>query len=53
MFGINQTQKKFHLWRWDSLQNYLHHAKLLIDNNPIENAIRPVALGRKNYLFAG
>ena len=24
-----------------------------IDNNPVENAIRPVALGRKNYLFAG
>jgi hypothetical protein len=26
---------------------------LLIDNNLIENAIRPVAIGRKNYLFAG
>ena len=26
---------------------------LLIDNNLVENAIRPVALGRKNYLFAG
>ena len=39
--------------RWDSLQNYLHDPKLLIDNNPIENAIRPLALGRKNYLFAG
>jgi hypothetical protein len=25
----------------------------LIDNNPIENTIRPLALGRKNYLFAG
>lgn len=24
-----------------------------IDNNPVENSIRPVALGRKNYLFAG
>lgn len=23
------------------------------DNNPVENAIRPVALGRKNWLFAG
>lgn len=39
--------------RWDSLQNYLYDPKLLIDNNPIENAIRPLALGRKNYLFAG
>ncbi len=26
---------------------------LNIDNNPVENSIRPVALGRKNYLFAG
>jgi hypothetical protein len=24
-----------------------------IDNNPIENAIRPIAIGRKNWLFAG
>lgn len=39
--------------RWDSLQNYLYDPKLLIDNNLIENAIRPLALGRKNYLFAG
>jgi transposase len=26
---------------------------LNIDNNPVENSIRPVAIGRKNYLFAG
>ncbi len=38
---------------WESLQNYLHDGNLLIDNNLIENAIRPIALGRKNYLFAG
>lgn len=38
---------------WDSLQNYLYNGELLIDNNPIENSIRPNALGRKNYLFAG
>lgn len=38
---------------WDSLQNYLHDGELYIDNNPIENKIRPIALGRKNYLFAG
>jgi len=30
--------------RWDALQNYLYDPKLLIDNNPIENAIRPLAL---------
>lgn len=38
---------------WDSLQNYLHDGSLQIDNNLVENSIRPVALGRKNYLFAG
>lgn len=39
--------------RWDALQNYLKDGNLEIDNNNIENAIRPLALGRKNYLFAG
>ena len=33
--------------------NYLHDGSLEIDNNMAENAIRPIALGRKNYLFAG
>jgi transposase len=41
------------LARWDKLCIYTHHGHLEIDNNPVENAIRPVALGRKNYLFAG
>src|SRR5690554_5661927 len=39
--------------RWDGLSAYLYDGKLQIDNNMVENAIRPVALGRKNYLFAG
>lgn len=38
---------------WDSLQNYLHNGMLEIDSNLVENAIRPLAIGRKNYLFAG
>ena len=38
---------------WESLQNYLYDGNLKIDNNLIENSIRPIALGRKNYLFAG
>ena len=38
---------------WTSLQNYLNHGMLEIDSNLIENSIRPLALGRKNYLFAG
>ena len=32
---------------------YTTNARLNIDNNPVENAIRPIAIGRKNYLFAG
>jgi transposase len=39
--------------RWDKLSIYTTDASLLIDNNPVENAIRPVVIGRKNYLFAG
>lgn len=35
------------LERWDSLLNYLKDGYLLMDNNLIENAIRPLALGRK------
>jgi len=39
--------------RWDNLMNYLKDGYLEIDNNLVENAIRPTALGKKNYLFAG
>lgn len=39
--------------RWDNLGNYMLDGTLEIDNNLIENAIRPIAIGRKNYLFAG
>jgi hypothetical protein len=39
--------------RWTSLQNYLTDGMLEIDSNLVENSIRPLALGRKNYLFAG
>lgn len=39
--------------RWSELMAYTTDGKLNIDNNPVENSIRPVALGRKNYLFAG
>jgi hypothetical protein len=39
--------------RWDNLMYYLKDGSLEIDNNLAENAIRPIALGRKNYLFAG
>ncbi len=41
------------LRRWVALTRYADDGRYPIDNNPIENAIRPVALGRKNWLFAG
>lgn len=44
---------RYTMERWDKLSAYLQDGSLLIDNNLIENAIRPIALGRKNYLFAG
>jgi transposase len=39
--------------RWPALTAYVDHGQLEISNNAAENAIRPVALGRKNWLFAG
>lgn len=41
------------LTRWDALLRYVDDGNIEIDNNPIEREIRPVALGRKNNLFAG
>jgi transposase len=39
--------------RWEKLCLYTTNGMLNIDNNGVENQIRPVAVGRKNYLFAG
>jgi len=39
--------------QWPTLERYLDDGELDIDNNAIERAIRPVALGRKNWLFCG
>lgn len=39
--------------RWKELTVFTTDGRLEIDNNKIENEIRPIALGRKNYLFAG
>lgn len=43
----------YSLQRWDKLCLYTQDGRLQIDNNLVENAIRPVAIGRKNYMFAG
>jgi transposase len=41
------------LGQWESLLVYLDHGQVEIDNNSVENAIRPCALGKKNWLFIG
>jgi transposase len=41
------------LKRWAALTRHLSDARIPIDNNAVENAIRPLALGRKNWLFVG
>lgn len=41
------------LKRWEGLTRYLDDGALPIDNNRVENQMRPWALGRKNWLFAG
>jgi hypothetical protein len=44
---------RYALSRMKKLRPYLEHGVLELDNNPAERAMKPVALGRKNYLFAG
>jgi hypothetical protein len=41
------------LRQWDALNRYLDDGRLEIDNNGVERQIRSVAVGRKNWLFAG
>jgi hypothetical protein len=43
---------RYALSRWSALCRFLNDA-IDLDNNPVERAIRPIALGRKNHLFAG
>lgn len=43
----------YSLGRWDALTRYLDNGAVPIDNNRVENLIRPIALGRSNWLFAG
>ena len=43
----------YSLKRWNAIMRYAASGNLPIDNNPIENAIRPIAIGKKNWLFAG
>ena len=41
------------LKRWPAFVRYANTGHLPIDNNPVENCIRPISLGKKNWLFAG
>jgi len=44
---------RYALGRWAGLTRFLHDGRVELDTNPVERAIRPIALGRKNHLFAG
>jgi len=44
---------RYTLSNWELLNNYLQDGRIEIDNNLLENAIRPFALGRKNWIFMG
>jgi transposase len=44
---------EYSLGRWEALTRYIDDGDLPIDNNWLENRIRPVAIGRSNWLFAG
>lgn len=44
---------RYALVRWSGLTRFLDDGRVELDTNPVERAIRPVALGRKNHLFAG
>tara|TARA_R110001592_G_scaffold197769_6_gene445825 strand:- start:22101 stop:23642 length:1542 start_codon:yes stop_codon:yes gene_type:complete len=44
---------RYTLVRWPALTRFLKDGRIELDNNPVERAIRPIALGRKNHLFAG
>ncbi len=43
----------YSLRRWVALSRYAGDGRLPIDNNPVENIIRPIAIGKKNWLFTG
>jgi transposase len=44
---------RYALARWDGLARFLDDGRIEIDSNVVERSIRPIALGRKNHLFAG
>jgi transposase len=51
--GATAKALDYSLKRWAALTRYIEDGHLPIDNNWIENQMRPIAVGRKNWLFAG
>jgi transposase len=51
--GATAKAIDYTLGRWSALTRYLDDGELPIDNNWVENQIRPIAIGRNNWLFAG
>jgi transposase len=51
--GASAKALSYALKRWPALMRYADTGHLPIDNNACENGIRPIALGRKNWLFVG
>lgn len=47
------TAMAYTLGQWRTLEIYLGDGRVEIDNNNVENAIRPTAIGKKNWLFVG
>ena len=43
----------YSLAHWEYLSTYLRHGRVFVDNNWMENAIRPTAVGKKKWLFVG
>lgn len=48
-----QTAIKYALSQWEALSLFIYNPAIRLDNNLIENQMRPIAIGRKNWLFAG
>ena len=51
--GATAKALDYSIKRWPALERYANSGVLPIDNNPVENSIRPIAIGKKNWLFAG
>jgi transposase len=47
------TAIRYALSRWEGLTRFIHDGRIELDNNIVERSIRPIALNRKNALFAG